>query len=180
MGFFKEAKNARKVEPKPTAKRCFIWCSKCHLNLRLPPANPNFNKTAFDRWCPTCYANAPLSEKFRKCSRREHRQIRERNEEKAAELAKERAEILRLKLEKAEQAKANRKANPVQPKKRKKGTSEAFSLPFDDEFLTDYWSEDGDGTGERLEASYDRMRRQIAKVNDPTIYDNAAELVRDN
>lgn len=180
MGYFKEAKKAKEVKPKPTAKRCFIWCSRCHTEPRRPPENINHDRTMYDRWCRGCYADAPLTARFRKCSRREHNQIRARKEKKAAELAKERVEVLRIKLERAEQAKANKKANPVQPKRKKKGTAEPFSLAFDEEFLTDYWSDDEDATGERLEASYDRMRRKIAKVSDPTIYQDAAELVRDN
>lgn len=180
MGYFEESKKAKQAKLKPTAKRCFIWCSKCHTNPRLAPFNPNFDKSAFDRWCPECYAKTPLIERSRKCSRGELKKLIKRKQESADRLAEERAEILRLKLEKAEREKANRKANPVKPKKRKKSISEAFSLAFDEDFLSDYWSDDDETTGQRLETDYDRMRRRIAKINDPTIYQDAAELVRDN
>jgi hypothetical protein len=182
MGYFKEAKKARGNKPKPTAKRCFIWCSRCHVNPRPPAEKPsNFDKSVFDRWCDHCLITSPLIERSRKCSRGELKKLLQRKQEERDKLAEERAEILKLKLERAEQAKANGKANPVQPKKRKKGAiEELFTLSFDEDFLLDYLNNEAEATGEKLETSYDRMRRLTARISDPTIYHNANDLVKDN
>lgn len=133
-------------------------CSKCHVKLKAPVSFP---PQPFDHWCDRCYANTPLTERIRKCSRAEKRKLTERQEAAAKKKAEERATFL------AEQKlkRATRNKPTYTPSRKNKKGDVAFSLALDfTESVVDCES-----MIEELDC--DVLRQQIAEAQDPTIFD---------
>jgi len=134
-------------------------CSKCHIRIKLPPSFP---PNPFDHWCYLCQATAPLVEKTRKCSRGEKRKLLEKQQREAEKKAKQRAESLEQQ-ELKRVAAAKSKPTYVPKSKSKKGSDLPFALNL--EFI------------EMVEepavvaVDYDVLRRRIAEVQDPTIFE---------
>lgn len=136
-------------------------CSKCHVKDKIPPIVPPRAAAHFDHWCWACYANAPLLERIPKLSRGKKRKWIEKQQERAIEKAKLRAEFLgQQELKRATAAKSK---VHVPRSKSKKGSDLPNTLNFE-------YPESVESPGVEI-IDYDTLRQKISEVQDPTIFD---------
>ena len=137
-------------------------CSKCHVKDKIPPIFPPRALAHFDHWCWACYANAPLLERIPKLSRGKKRKLIEKQQERAIEKAKLRAEF--LEQQELKRATAAKNKVHVPRSKSKKGSDLPDTLNFGS-------AEKAVAPPKDAVAGYDSLRQRILEAQDPTIFD---------